>query len=150
MVNTRIIEALDNAYITMLEYDYDAYSQFLGYMLSGDVAYITNKNNARLKLMEFERDEVMEMLLQVFFEEQPLNEYSGTSYKAAKNLLFVFQAMMDAGYNPIRQIVGFLVTDDASYVSVKNGARAKISENTVKDYCDVLIRAFISSRRGVY
>jgi len=150
MINTRIIEALDNAYMTMKQYNYDAYNQFLGYLLTGDVAYITSKNNARMKLMEFDRDEVLKLMLEVFYNRQPMSEYSGNTYQAAKNLLFVLQTMTSAGYDPVKQIVGFLVTDDVSYVSVKNGARNKIAENTVKEYCDVLIRAYISSRRGMY
>ena len=150
MINTRIIEALDNAYMTMKQYNYDAYNQFLGYLLTGDVAYITSKNNARMKLLEFDRDEVLKLMLEVFYNRQPMSEYSGNTYQAAKNLLFVLQSMTSAGYDPVKQIVGFLVTDDVSYVSVKNGARNKIAESTVKEYCDVLIRAYISSRRGMY
>jgi len=150
MINTRIIEALDNAYMTMKQYNYDAYNQFLGYLLTGDVAYITSKNNARMKLLEFDRDEVLKLMLEVFYNRQPMSEYSGNTYQAAKNLLFVLQTMTSAGYDPVKQIVGFLVTADVSYVSVKNGARNKIAENTVKEYCDVLIRAYISSRRGMY
>lgn len=150
MINTRIIEALDNAYMTMKQYNYDAYNQFLGYLLTGDIAYITSKNNARMKMLEFDRDEVLELMLEVFFDRQPMSEYSGNSYNAAKNLVFVLQTMTNAGYNPVKQIVGFLVTDDVSYVSVKNGARNKIAENTVKEYCDVLIRSYISSRRDMY
>lgn len=150
MINTRIIEALDNAYLTMKQYNYDAYNQFLGYLLTGDSAYITSKNNARLKMLEFDRDEILEFMLEVFYDIQPMNEFSGKSYNAAKNLLFVFQTMKGAGYNPIKQIIGFLVTNDVSYVSVKNGARNKMAENTVKEYCDVLIRAYIGSRRDMY
>lgn len=150
MVGTRIIEALDNAYITMKENNYDAYGQFLGYLMTGDVTYITSKNSARIRLMEFERDEILELLLEMFFETQPMNEYSGRSYSAARSLIFVHQTMRSAGYDPVRQIIGFLVTGDASYVSVKNGARNEISSHTVKEYCDVLIRAYISSRREIY
>lgn len=150
MISTRIIEALDNAYMTMREYDYDAYGQFLGYLLTGDITYITSKNGARMQMLEFDRDEVLELMLEIFYDTQPLNEFSGNAYTAAKNLVFVYQTMRSAGYDPVRQIVGFLVTDDASYVSVKNGARNRISENTVKEYCDVLIKAYISSRRDMY
>ena len=64
--------------------------------------------------------------------------------------MYVLQTMTSAGYDPVKQIVGFMVTDDVSYVSVKNGARNKIAENTVKEYCDVLIRSYISSRRDMY
>lgn len=150
MISTRIIEALDNAYLTMREYSYDAYGQFLGYLITGDITYITNKNGARMQMLEFDREEVMELMLEIFYDTQPLNEYSGNSYTAAKNLVFVYQTMRSAGYDPVRQIVGFLVTDDVSYVSVKNGARNRIGENTVKEYCDVLIRAYIASRRDMY
>ena len=150
MISARMIEALDNAYITMKEYDYDAYNQFLGYLLTGDITYVTSKNNARMRMLEFERDEILELMLEIFFDTQPMNEYSGRSYSAAKSLIFVYQTMRSAGYDPIRQIIGYLVTDDASYVSVKNGARSEISSHTVKEYCDVLIRAYISSRREMY
>ncbi len=150
MISARMIEALDNAYITMKEYSYDAYGQFLGYLITGDITYITSKNNARMRMLEFERDEILELMLEIFFDTQPMNEYSGRSYSAARSLIFVYQTMRSAGYDPIRQIIGYLVTDDASYVSVKNGARNEISSHTVKEYCDVLIRAYISSRREMY
>ncbi|MBR4085624.1 MAG: IreB family regulatory phosphoprotein [Lachnospiraceae bacterium] len=150
MISARMIEVLDNAYITMKEYSYDAYSQFLGYLITGDITYITSKNNARMRMLEFERDEILELMLEIFFDTQPMNEYSGRSYSAAKSLIFVYQTMRSAGYDPVRQIIGYLVTDDASYVSVKNGARNEISSHTVKEYCDVLIRAYISSRREMY
>lgn len=150
MISARMIEALDNAYMTMVEYKYDAYGQFLGYLTTGDITYITSKNNARMMMLEFERDEILELMLEIFFDSQPMSEYSGRSYSAAKSLIFVYQTMRSVGYDPIRQIIGYLVTDDASYVSVKNGARNEISSHTVKEYCDVLIRAYISTRREMY
>ena len=150
MINTRILEALDNAYLTMKQYNYDPNSQLLGYLLTDDVTFITSRNNARMKMLEFDREDILELLLEVFWDVQPMNEFSGNFYNAAKNMVFVYQTMKGAGYDPVRQIVGFLVMDDVSYVSVKNGARKKMSEYTVKEYCSVLISAYISSRRDVY
>ena len=144
MINTRIIEALDNAYITMKQYNYDAYNQFLGYLMTGDISYITSKNSARMKMLEFDRDEVLELMLEVFFGRQPMSEYSGKSYNAAKNLVYVLQAMTSAGYDPVKQIVGFMVTDDVSYVSVKNGARNKIRKLDGDDILQSVLKNYLA------
>ena len=41
-------------------------------------------------------------------------------------LLAVFDALNEKGYNPINQIVGYLLTEDPTYVTNYNNARTKI------------------------
>lgn len=47
-----VIEDLEEA-------GYNATNQITGYILSGDLDYITNKNNARKKMSKFNRSEVL-------------------------------------------------------------------------------------------
>ena len=38
----------------------------------------------------------------------------------------VYQALLDKGYNPIDQIIGYLLTEDPAYIPRHNDARQKI------------------------
>ena len=42
---------------------YNAINQLVGYMISGDPAYITSHNDARNLICKIERDEVLEVLM---------------------------------------------------------------------------------------
>ena len=39
----------------------------------------------------------------------------------------VYEALTEKGYNPINQIVGYLLTEDPTYITNYNGARALIT-----------------------
>ena len=47
---------------------YNPINQLVGYLLSGDPAYITNHNNARSLVRRLERDELLEELLKNYLE----------------------------------------------------------------------------------
>ena len=38
----------------------------------------------------------------------------------------VYNSLTEKGYNPINQIVGYLLTEDPTYITNYNGARSKI------------------------
>lgn len=40
----------------------------------------------------------------------------------------VYQSLMNRGYDPINQLVGYLISGDPGYISSYNGAREKIQE----------------------
>ena len=42
---------------------YNPVSQIVGYLLSGDPAYITSYQDARILITKYERDEILEVLL---------------------------------------------------------------------------------------
>lgn len=56
-------EVLGTVYEALKEKGYNPISQLVGYLLSGDPAYITNHRNARNLIRSFERDELLEMLI---------------------------------------------------------------------------------------
>lgn len=57
----------------------------------------------------------------------------------------VYEALQEKGYNPINQIVGYILSGDPTYITSHNGARNLIRqierdellENLVKNYIDV-------------
>jgi uncharacterized protein (UPF0297 family) len=59
-------EILGTVYEALKEKGYDPISQLVGYMLSGDPAYITNHRNARNLIRSFERDELLETLIKSY------------------------------------------------------------------------------------
>jgi uncharacterized protein (UPF0297 family) len=50
-------------YDALKEKGYNPINQFVGYLLSGDPAYITSHNNARVLIRKLERDELLEELV---------------------------------------------------------------------------------------
>ena len=56
----------------------------------------------------------------------------------------VYNALCEKGYNPLAQIVGYLLSEDPTYITSHKGARTKIVkidryellENIVKDYIE--------------
>ena len=43
-----------------------------------------------------------------------------------KNLLAVYEALNEKGYNSISQIVGYILSEDPTYITTHNNARALI------------------------
>ena len=59
-------ELLKEVYLALEEKGYNSINQIVGYILSGDPTYITNHNDARKKIRELERDELLEKLVKSY------------------------------------------------------------------------------------
>lgn len=57
-------------YQALKEKGYNPINQLVGYLLSGDPAYITSHGNARNLIRRLERDELLEELLRSYLERQ--------------------------------------------------------------------------------
>lgn len=55
-------------YQALKEKGYNPINQMVGYLLSGDPAYITNHHNARSLIRKLERDELLEELVKNYLE----------------------------------------------------------------------------------
>lgn len=70
---------------------------------------------------------------------------SDKNLKVKEILKDVYQALEDKGYNPVNQIVGYILSGDPTYITSHNDARNKIRlierdellEKMVKNYIDV-------------
>lgn len=59
-------EIIISVYRALKEKGYDPINQLVGYLLSGDPAYITSHNNARSLIRKVERDEILEEVLRSY------------------------------------------------------------------------------------
>jgi uncharacterized protein (UPF0297 family) len=58
-------------------------------------------------------------------------------------LLEVFKALEEKGYNPINQIVGYLVSADPAYITSHNNARNLIRKLERDDILEELVSAYL-------
>lgn len=59
---------ITSVYAALEEKGYNPISQMVGYILSGDPTYITSHNNARSLIRKVERDELLEVLVKNYIE----------------------------------------------------------------------------------
>jgi len=59
---------LSDVCAALKEKGYDPLDQIVGYLLSGDPAYITSYRNARVLIKRLERDQIMEELVRNYLE----------------------------------------------------------------------------------
>jgi len=63
---TKVREILLEVYKALEEKGYNPIDQLVGYLLSGDPAYITSYNNARSLICQVDRDECLEELVEKY------------------------------------------------------------------------------------
>ena len=63
-----IRDVLETVYSALEEKGYDATNQIVGYLLSGDPAYIPRHRDARNLIRHYERDEIVEALVQAYIK----------------------------------------------------------------------------------
>ena len=61
--NINAQEILKDVYESLVEKGYNPINQIVGYILSGDPTYITSHNDARNKIRQVERDELLEKMV---------------------------------------------------------------------------------------
>ena len=61
-----------------------------------------------------------------------------------KLLRGVFDALNEKGYNPINQIVGYLLTEDPTYITNYNNARSMICKLDRDELMQQLVRDYLS------
>ena len=58
----------------------------------------------------------------------------------------VYDSILEKGYNPINQIVGYLISGDPGYISSYNDSRKKISKLERNHIVEVLLRNYIKKQ----
>ncbi len=61
-----------------------------------------------------------------------------------KTIIDVYEALEEKGYNPIGQIVGYLVSGDPGYITSYKDARSKISEYDRSKILEIILRDYIT------
>ena len=55
----------------------------------------------------------------------------------------VYQALAEKGYNPVNQIVGYIMSGDPTYITSFNGARSLIMKVERDELVEELLKAYI-------
>ncbi len=55
----------------------------------------------------------------------------------------VYEALTEKGYNPVNQIVGYLLTEDPTYITNYNNARSMICKIDRAELMQVLVREYL-------
>ena len=59
----------------------------------------------------------------------------------------VFDALSEKGYNPVNQIVGYLLTEDPTYITNYNGARTRICKLDRDELLQELVRCYLFEQK---
>ena len=55
----------------------------------------------------------------------------------------IYDALVEKGYNPINQIVGYILSEDPTYITTYNNARALIRRIDRDELLQVLVREYL-------
>ncbi len=60
-------------------------------------------------------------------------------------LTTVYDALREKGYNPINQIVGYILSEDPTYITTYNNARSLIRKVDRDDLLRALVRSYLNN-----
>ena len=61
-----------------------------------------------------------------------------------RTLTIIYDALVQKGYNPINQIVGYILSEDPTYITTHNNARNLIRHIDRDELLQVLVRSYLS------
>ena len=68
---------------------------------------------------------------------------NGPQIQAKDILEIVYQALREKGYNPVNQIVGYIMSGDPTYITSHNGARKLISKLERDEILEEIFREYL-------
>lgn len=68
---------------------------------------------------------------------------SGPQISAKDILEIVYKALSEKGYNPINQIVGYIMSGDPTYITSHNGARSLIMKMERDELVEEMLKTYI-------
>ncbi|HZG56405.1 IreB family regulatory phosphoprotein [Paenibacillus sp.] len=77
------------------------------------------------------------------YERQPETQEAS----AQDVLLAVYDALQEKGYNPINQIVGYLLSGDPAYIPRHDNARSLIRKRERDELIEELVRFYVGRHR---
>ena len=73
-----------------------------------------------------------------FFQVEP-----GPQISAKDILDIVYKALKEKGYNPVNQIVGYIMSGDPTYISIYYGASSVLMTFELDELVEELLKAYI-------
>ncbi|MBP0979256.1 MAG: IreB family regulatory phosphoprotein [Oscillospiraceae bacterium] len=60
-------------------------------------------------------------------------------------LTIVYDALRQKGYNPINQLVGYLLSEDPTYITTFNNARSLIKKIDRDELLQIMVKSYLDS-----
>ena len=70
---------------------------------------------------------------------------AGPQIQAKDILEIVYNALVEKGYNPVNQIVGYIMSGDPIYITSYNGARSLVMKVERDEIVEELLKAYIKN-----
>lgn len=61
-----------------------------------------------------------------------------------KTLTVIYDALRQKGYNPINQIVGYILSEDPTYITTYNNARSLIRRIDRDELLQILVKSYLN------
>ena len=68
---------------------------------------------------------------------------TGPQIQAKDILEIVYNALVEKGYNPVNQIVGYIMSGEPTYITSYNGARSLVMKVERDEIVEELLKAYI-------
>ena len=73
-------------------------------------------------------------------------QVEGATQIQAKDILeIVYQALREKGYNPVNQMVGYIMSGDPTYFTSHNGARSLIMKVERDELVEEMLKSYITN-----
>ncbi|MDR0197650.1 MAG: IreB family regulatory phosphoprotein [Oscillospiraceae bacterium] len=59
-------------------------------------------------------------------------------------LITVYEALLEKGYNPINQLVGYILSEDPTYITTYNNARSLIRHIDRDELLQMLVKSYLA------
>ncbi len=60
------------------------------------------------------------------------------------NLTLIYEALSEKGYNPINQIVGYILSEDPTYITTYNNARSLVRHIDRDELLQALVKSYLN------
>ena len=74
---------------------------------------------------------------------------SGPQVQAKDILEIVYRALSEKGYNPVNQIVGYIMSGDPTYITSHNAARSLIMKMERDELVEEMLKTYIKHNEWV-
>ena len=112
--------------------------------MTTELGNLSSANGASLQLSD-KSGQVAAQLLSGSMEEAKLTGQKEPELKVGDVLTIVYRALSEKGYNPVNQIVGYIMSGDPTYITSHNNARSLIMKVERDELVEEVLKAYIKN-----
>ncbi|CEI73625.1 MULTISPECIES: IreB family regulatory phosphoprotein [Romboutsia] len=72
--------------------------------------------------------------------------FESENMSISDTIKFVYQSLVEKGYNPINQLIGYILSGDSSYITSHNNARAVIKRFERDEILEEVITHYLNRK----